>query len=73
MEISDDELSFDVAHNYGISNDFAAEMSKLAFNGLHSDIILVCEGERYHCHKVRKCSIKQSNYLNFTGSSLCPE
>ena len=52
MESSDDELSYDISHQYGISSDFGTEMSKLAFNELHSDIILVCEGKPYYCHKV---------------------
>ena len=52
MENSDDELFFDISHQYGISDDFAAEMSKLAFNQLNSDIIVVCEGKPYYCHKV---------------------
>ena len=53
MESSDDEAFFDISHQYGISNDFAAEMAKLAFNHLNSDIIVVCEGQSYYCHKVR--------------------
>ena len=53
MENSDDELYLDISHKNGISNDLAAEMSKLAFNDLHSDIIVVCEGKPYFCHKVK--------------------
>ena len=52
MENSDDEVYFDISHKYGISNDLAAEMSKLAFNDLNSDIIVVCEGKPYFGHKV---------------------
>ena len=62
MESSDDELSYDISHQYGISNDFGTEMSKLAFNDLHSDIILVCEGKPYYCHKV---SLKSKLFLIF--------
>ena len=53
MEDSDEELIYyDIFHRHGLSNDFAAEMSNLAFNDLYSDIIVVCEGKPYHCHKV---------------------
>lgn len=53
MEDSDEELIYyDISHRHGLSNDFAAEMSNLAFNDLYSDIIVVCEGKPYHCHKV---------------------
>lgn len=65
MENSDDELYFDISHKNGISNDLAAEMSKLAFNDLHSDIIVVCEGKPYFCHKV-KVYYKKNKCFSFT-------
>ena len=73
MENSDDELYFDISHKYGISNDLAAEMSKLAFNDLNSDIIVVCEGKPYFGHKVSLLSNRFLMFLiysYFTGSTV---